>query len=59
MDKNKMYQKVYTAVQKVCPQESNQTAQLCTKRLWDELKEKEDLALEYEKAIDKLKDTAF
>ena len=59
MYKNKMYQKLYTAVQKACPQEWNQTTQLHTERLKEELKEKEDLAASYEMAIDKFKDIAF
>ena len=44
MDKNKMNQKIYAAVRKKYPQESNKTAQLRSKKLWYKLKGKKDLA---------------
>lgn len=54
-----MNQKIYAAVRKKYPQESNKTAQLRSKKLWYKLKGKKDLAGNQEKAINKLKDIAF
>ena len=54
-----MFQKLYATVRKAYPQNSNQNAQLHAKRLWDELKEKENFSAEFEKVINELKDKAF